>query len=98
MGISSLEYFAGSSAVAQYDVIGFIDDDIRKQGTFYTLNLPVLGTVEKAAEDMQGPQHRRNRNRNAISNPPSAKTRHSGMRRNQNPLPDGAVDDGYCVG
>jgi FlaA1/EpsC-like NDP-sugar epimerase len=32
--------------VAQYDVVGFIDDDIRKQGTFIH-GLPVLGTVEE---------------------------------------------------
>ncbi|MHC4457376.1 MAG: polysaccharide biosynthesis protein [Planctomycetota bacterium] len=32
--------------VAQYEVIGFIDDDPRKQGTFIH-GLPVLGTVEE---------------------------------------------------
>ncbi len=32
-------------AVAEYEVVGFIDDDPRKQGTFI-LGLPVLGTVE----------------------------------------------------
>jgi FlaA1/EpsC-like NDP-sugar epimerase len=32
--------------VAEYEVIGFIDDDANKQGTFI-LGLPVLGTVEE---------------------------------------------------
>ncbi len=32
--------------VAQYDVVGFIDDDARKQGMFI-YGLPVLGTVEE---------------------------------------------------
>jgi len=32
--------------VAQYDVVGFIDDDIRKQGTIIH-GLPVLGTVDE---------------------------------------------------
>ncbi|MHC4569014.1 MAG: polysaccharide biosynthesis protein, partial [Planctomycetota bacterium] len=36
-------------AVAQYDVIGFIDDDPVKQGT-YIHGIPVLGTVEQLPE------------------------------------------------
>jgi FlaA1/EpsC-like NDP-sugar epimerase len=32
--------------IAEYEVVGFIDDDARKQGTFI-LGLPVLGTVEE---------------------------------------------------
>ncbi|MFA5238154.1 MAG: nucleoside-diphosphate sugar epimerase/dehydratase [Phycisphaerae bacterium] len=32
--------------IAEYEVIGFIDDDLRKRGTFI-LGMPVLGTVEE---------------------------------------------------
>ena len=83
--------------VAEYEVVGFIDDDPAKQGiqdTRYTC----IGNCGAACGNLHGEKYRGGCHRNALGDGAAAQTSRAGLPGNKSPVQNRALDDGYRVG